>query len=77
LPPVPPVAEADERRWMLPRTLIVLLSIIGTIGALILLSQVAVFVAPIFLGINLVIAVMPLQQWLLRIGAPKLVAALA
>lgn len=77
LPPVPPVTEADERRWMLPRTLILLLSIIGTIGALILLSQVAVFVAPIFLGINLVIAVMPLQQWLLRIGAPKLVAALA
>lgn len=77
LPPVPQVTEVVERRWMLPRTLIILLSIIGTIGALILLNQVAGFVAPIFLGVNLVIAVMPLQQWLLRVGAPKLVAALA
>lgn len=77
LPPVPPVTEVVERRWMLPRTLIILLSIIGTIGVLILLSQVATFVAPIFLGVNLVIAVMPLQQWLLRLGAPKIVAALA
>lgn len=77
LPAVPQVTEVVERRWMLPRTLIVLLSIIGTIGALILLNQVAGFVAPIFLGVNLVIAVMPLQQWLLRVGAPKLVAALA
>ncbi|MGM1029704.1 MAG: AI-2E family transporter [Actinomycetota bacterium] len=77
LPPVPPVPEVVERRWMLPRTLIILLSIIATIAALILLSQVATFVAPVFLGINLAIAVMPLQQWLLRIGAPKVVAALA
>lgn len=81
LPPVPAVvaqdADAADRRWMLPRTLIILLSIIGTIAVLILLKQVASFVTPVFLGINLVIAVMPLQQWLLRIGAPKLVAALA
>lgn len=77
VPPVPQVAEPAEPRWTLPRTLIVLLSIIAAIGVLILLSQVATFVAPIFLGINLVIAVMPLQQWLLRIGMPRAVAALA
>ncbi|MFA4841699.1 MAG: AI-2E family transporter [Agrococcus sp.] len=77
LPAVPPRPEVVERRWMLPRTLIILLSIIATIAVLILLSQVATFVAPIFLGVNLVIAVMPLQQWLLRTGAPKIVAALA
>ncbi|SFS07424.1 Predicted PurR-regulated permease PerM [Agrococcus baldri] len=77
LPPVPQISEQAEQRWMLPRTLIVLLSIIAAIGVLILLNQVAIFVAPIFLGVNLVIAVMPLQQWLLRIGAPKAVAALA
>jgi len=77
LPPVPHVPEAVERRWMLPRTLIVLLSIIAAIAVLILLNQVATFVAPVFLGVNLVIAVMPLQQWLLRAGMPKAVAALA
>jgi AI-2 transport protein TqsA len=75
-PPVPQVVER-EPRWMLPRTLIVLLSIIAAIAVLILLSQVATFVAPVFLGINLVIAVMPLQQWLLRIGTPRALAALA
>ena len=64
LPVVPVVTEAVERRWMLPRTLIILLSIIATIAVLILLSQVATFVAPVFLGVNLVIAVLPLQQWL-------------
>lgn len=76
MPPVPQMTEAVERRWMLPRTLIILLSIIATIAVLILLSQVATFVTPVFLGVNLVIAVMPLQQWLLRIGAPRIVAAL-
>ncbi|WP_404312665.1 AI-2E family transporter [Agrococcus terreus] len=76
-PPVVQVTEDQERRWALPRALIVLLSIIAVIATLILLSQVATFVAPVFLGFNLVIAVMPLQQWLLRIGAPKAVAALA
>ncbi|SDR89124.1 AI-2E family transporter [Agrococcus carbonis] len=75
-PPAPQVVER-EQRWMLPRTLIVLLSIIAAIAVLILLSQVATFVAPVFLGINLVIAVMPLQQWLLRIGTPRALAALA
>ena len=77
LPPVPQMTEAVERRWMLPRTLIVLLSVIAVFAVLILLSQVASFLAPVFLGFNLVIAVMPLQQWLLRIGAPRMVAALA
>lgn len=77
LPPVPQISERVEQRWMLPRTLIVLLSIIAAIGVLILLSQIATFVTPVFLGVNLVIAVMPLQQWLLRIGMPRLVAALA
>lgn len=73
--PTPRAEPSTEPRWMLPRTLIVLLSIIAAIAALILLSQVTTFVAPIFLGFNLVIAVMPLQQWLLRIGAPRAVAA--
>ncbi len=77
LPVEPQVPEVVERRWMLPRTLIILLSIIATIAVLILLSQVATFVAPVFLGVNLVIAVLPLQQSLLRAGAPRLVAALA
>ncbi|MCH1882133.1 AI-2E family transporter [Agrococcus sp. ARC_14] len=77
VPPVPQLSEAAQQRWMLPRTLIVLLSIIAVFAVLILLSQVATFVTPIFLGINLVIAVMPLQQWLLRIGTPKVLAALA
>lgn len=77
LPPVPQVQERIERRWMLPRTLIVLLSIIAAIAVLILLNQVAIFVTPVFLGVNLVIAVMPLQQWLLRKGMPRALAALA
>lgn len=77
LPAVPQHTATVERRWMLPRTLIILLSIIATIAVLILLSQVATFVTPVFLGVNLVIAVMPLQQWLLRLGAPRIAAALA
>ncbi|WP_413318455.1 AI-2E family transporter [Agrococcus sp. 1P02AA] len=76
-PPVPQMTPEAAQRWMLPRTLIVLLSIIAVIAVLILLSQVSTFVAPVFLGFNLVIAVMPLQQWLLRIGTPKVLAALA
>ena len=34
LPPVPQVTEAVERRWMLPRTLIVLLSVIAVFAVL-------------------------------------------
>jgi predicted PurR-regulated permease PerM len=75
--PMPQMTEQEQKRWALPRTLIILLSVIAVIAVLILLNQVASFVAPVFLGVNLVIAVMPLQQWLLRIGAPRLVAALA
>ena len=44
LPAVPPVTQTIERRWMLPRTLIIALSIIATIAVLILLNQVATFV---------------------------------
>ncbi|WP_425843070.1 AI-2E family transporter [Agrococcus sp. TSP3-2-1] len=76
--PAPVVqAEPPRERWALPRTLIVLISVIAVIAVLIAFNQVASFVAPVFLGLNLVIAVMPLQQWLLRIGAPRFVAALA
>ena len=75
--PMPRMTEQERKRWALPRTLIILLSVIAVIAVLILINQVASFVAPVFLGVNLVIAVMPLQQWLLRIGAPRLVAALA
>ena len=75
--PMPQMTEQERKRWALPRTLLILLSVIAVIAVLILINQVASFAAPVFLGVNLVIAVMPLQQWLLRIGAPKLVAALA
>ncbi|MCR8671774.1 AI-2E family transporter [Agrococcus sp. HG114] len=75
--PAPVPIEPPRERWGLPRTLIVLLSVVTVIAVLILLNQVASFVTPVFLGVNLVIAVMPLQQWLLRIGAPRIVAALA
>ncbi|WP_306231789.1 AI-2E family transporter [Agrococcus beijingensis] len=77
LPAVEHVHEPAQPRWALPRTLIILLSVIAVIASLILVNQVASFVAPIFLGFNLVLAVMPLQQALLRAGAPRIVAALA
>lgn len=77
LPPAVQVQEPAEPQRALPRTLIVLLSVIAVIGVLVLLNQVAIFIAPVFLGFNLVIAVMPLQQWLLRLKVPRLLAALA
>lgn len=71
-----PVVVPEPAGAMLPRPLIIVVAIAATIGSLILLHEIASFVAPVFLGLNLVIAVMPLGALLRRAGAPKLVAAL-
>lgn len=51
---------------------VVVLSMIG----LVLLQQVASFVTPIFLGINLVLAIAPLMHWLIRKRVPRLLAVI-
>jgi predicted PurR-regulated permease PerM len=51
---------------------IVVLSMIG----LVLLQQIQGFVTPIFLGVNLVLAVSPLMHWLISHHVPRLVSVL-
>lgn len=46
------------------------------IVALVALQQVAAFVTPVFLGINLVLAVAPFMHWLVRKGVHRILAAL-
>ncbi|OYO09625.1 AI-2E family transporter [Enemella evansiae] len=68
-------ATTAGRRTGLPRILIILL---GLAAALVLLNQLEgfrSFAAPVFLALNLVLAVSPLQQLLVRVHVPRWLAA--
>lgn len=44
--------------------------------ALVALQQVASFVTPVFLGLNLVLAIAPLMHWMVRKGVPRIIAGI-
>lgn len=74
--PVPAVATAtpasdwDIRRphRMWPRMLVIVLTLAGLVVLVQFLQGIASIIAPVFLGLNLVIVAYPLQAWLIRKG---------
>ncbi|WP_151526046.1 AI-2E family transporter [Serinicoccus kebangsaanensis] len=67
-----PVPVAPEP-W--PRALLVLLGITLAFAVLLGLHQLRDYVAPVFLALNLVLAAVPLQRWLVKVGTPRPLAA--
>ena len=59
-----------ESRWMLPRGLIVVLSMTGLLVTVLALKQFAGIIAPVLLALVLVICFHPLTGILRRRGAP-------
>ena len=55
----------------LPRLVVILLGLLGTAGAIWLLRELSWLLAPMFLGLNMVIVVFPVQTFLRRHGVPK------
>src|SRR5699024_11087115 len=70
------VADPAARRTGLPRGVVVLLAL--TLGLVVLLGvrQFHSFIGPVFLGLNLVLAVAPLMGWLIRKGVPPVLSAI-
>ncbi|NNG19507.1 AI-2E family transporter [Naumannella sp. ID2617S] len=68
-------SRPDQPRSGLPRVLLILLGL--AIGLLLLnqLGSFKAYAAPLFLALNLVLAVSPLQSWLVRKRVPKWAAA--
>lgn len=67
----PAPAPAAPAAPALPRALVVLLGLTLAFGVLLGLHELRNYIAPVFLALNLVIAVAPLQRWLLRSGVPR------
>lgn len=68
---------AEQPRFDYARTLSLLgVVVLGIIG-LVALQQVAPFVTPVFLGLNLVLAIAPLMHWMIRRGVHRVLAAIA
>ncbi|MGO1543770.1 MAG: AI-2E family transporter [Gulosibacter sp.] len=57
-----------------PRPLVILAGVVLAIVGLIALQQVASFVTPVFLGLNLVLAIAPFFHWMMRKRVPKILA---
>lgn len=67
---------AEPKRFDYARTLSILgVVVLGIIG-LVALQQVAPFVTPVFLGINLVLAIAPLMHWMIRRGVHRVLATI-
>lgn len=69
-------AGEDQSRGAGHRALITIAVVVLSMVGLVLLQQVASFVTPIFLGINLVLAVAPFMHWLIRKRVPRLLAVI-
>lgn len=66
----------DQSKGAGHRALITIAVVVLSLIGLVLLQQVASFVTPIFLGINLVLAVAPFMHWLIRKRVPRLLAVI-
>jgi AI-2 transport protein TqsA len=64
-------------RWALPRGLIILLGIASLVVAVAGIRAMAWLIGPAFLALIIVIAVTPLQDWMLRRGLPRWLSVLA
>jgi AI-2 transport protein TqsA len=64
-------------RWALPRGVIILLGIASLVVAVAGIRAVAWLIGPAFLALIIVIAVTPLQDWMLRKGLPRWLSVLA
>ncbi|GAA2106821.1 AI-2E family transporter [Brevibacterium salitolerans] len=73
----PPHGDGDRSRSPLPRFVTVTLGLAGLAIVLLVLRQVQDIAAPVFLALNLVIIVHPLQAWLVRLRVPRFLAAMA
>ena len=70
-------AELGRPRWALPRGLIILLGIASLVVAVAGIRAIAWLIGPAFLALIIVIAVTPLQDWMLRRGLPRWLSVLA
>lgn len=64
-------------KWALPRGLIILLGIASLVVAVAGIRAMAWLIGPAFLALIIVIAVTPLQDWMLRRGLPRWLSVLA
>ncbi|BFU43216.1 AI-2E family transporter [Krasilnikovia sp. MM14-A1004] len=69
--------DANGGEYALPRGVIVLLGLAGTVVTVAGMQQVAGLVAPVFLALMLTVTASPLSTWLRRHGAPAWSAGLA
>ncbi|MFC7403326.1 AI-2E family transporter [Citricoccus sp. GCM10030269] len=72
-----PVSETRETKpnRALPRFLVIVLCLAGLVLALEFVQGLQSVVAPVFLGLNLVIIAYPLQAWLIRKGLHRFIGA--
>ena len=70
-------AAAAGRRWGLPGGVIILIGMASMVVAFAGIRAVAWLIGPAFLALMIVIAVAPLQDWMLRKGLPRWAAMLA
>ncbi|MDR0836931.1 MAG: AI-2E family transporter [Propionibacteriaceae bacterium] len=68
-------SEQHAGNLLLPRYVVAVLGVAGTLIALVLLREFAGIFAPIFLALNLVIAAYPIYSWLHSKGVPAWIAA--
>ena len=61
------------RSW--PRFLVIALSLAGLVVCMLFVQGLQAIIAPVFLGLNLVIVAYPLQAWLNRRGVPRFLGA--
>jgi predicted PurR-regulated permease PerM len=69
------VSGQSQRQPLLPRYVVAMLGVAGTLAALTLMREFAGIFAPIFLALNLVIAAYPIYSWLHSKGVPAWVSA--
>jgi len=69
------VAAGSAAPVILPRFVIIMVSVAATLAVLLLLHQFSGIVGPVFLAINLVIAAYPIHTWLHSKGTPAWLSA--
>jgi predicted PurR-regulated permease PerM len=69
--------HAEHREPLLPRAILVLIGLAATVLVVAGMRSVADIIAPVFLGLTLVITVNPLQRWMIRRHVPAWLAVVA
>ncbi|MFC4370284.1 AI-2E family transporter [Citricoccus nitrophenolicus] len=71
----PGMAPDPSSHRLMPRFLVIVLSLAGLVIALQFVQGLQTIVGPVFLGLNLVIIAYPLQAWLIRQGVHRFLGA--